>query len=456
MSSAIFKLVQDILQFTQPQLLNMIMAFAAAYAPEAPTEKQPPFYIGFAIAFLMFFTAITQTMFLHQYFQECFMMGMRVRSSIITAIYIKSLRLSNASRQASTVGEITNLMSVDTSKLADMCTYMHILWSGPLQISIAVYFLYQTLGVSVFGGIAVMIIMIPLNGLIAKRSRDLNKLQMKNKDNRTKMVDEVLSGMKVIKLYAWEKPFIQKIGEIRDQELKTLKSIAYLQSASSFTWSVTPFLVSFITFAVYSVVSPDPLTSTKVFVSLSLFNLLSFPLAVFPSMITSAVEASVSFNRLLNFFMSEEQDPNAVIRPIISSNDEAGVLERVGLSNASFSWDNDSAHVLSGITLSVKSGTLHAVVGTVGSGKSSLISAILGDMYKKQGQVVVCGTIAYVPQTAWITNSTVRDNILFGNAYNKEFYEQTLEACGLLEDLKSLVAGDATEIGERGINLSGG
>ncbi|KAJ3362294.1 hypothetical protein HDU91_003500 [Kappamyces sp. JEL0680] len=455
-STAFFKLAQDILQFTQPQLLHVIMIFAASYAPESPVPAQP-FYIGFAIAFLMFATAISQTLFLHQYFQGCFMMGMQVRSSLITAIYMKSLRLSNSARQKSTVGEITNLMSVDTSKIADMCTYMHILWSGPFQICVSIYFLYQTLGPSVFGGIAVMIVMIPINALIAKKSRDLNKTQMKNKDNRTKMMDEVLSGMKVIKLYAWEKPFIERILEIREQELATLRSIAFLQSASSFTWSVTPFLVAFTTFCTYSLISPDPLTSTKVFVSLSLFNLLSFPLAVFPSMITSAVEASVSFSRLVSFFTNEEQDPNAVTRPVVHAGSEATSLERIKIQNGSFSWDGSGQPlILKNINLTVKSGMLQAVVGTVGAGKSSLVSAILGDLYKMAGTVTVVGSVAYVPQTAWITNSSVRENILFGRPFDRQFYEATLNACGLTQDLQTLMAGDMTEIGERGINLSGG
>jgi ABC-type multidrug transport system fused ATPase/permease subunit len=262
LSSFVFKLCQDILQFTQPQLLHLMMAFAATYALEWSGEPMP-MYKGIVIAFGMLFTAMAQTMFLHQYFHGCFMMGMRIRSSIVQAIYKKSLRLSNSARQGSTIGEITNLMAVDASKLADLCTYLHILWSGPMQICIAVYFLYQTLGVAVFGGIAVMVLMIPVNGWIAKKSRDLNKIQMGNKDTRTKMMDEVLSGMKVIKLYAWEQPFIQSILGVREKELSTLKRIAYLQALSSFTWSCTPFLVSFTTFALYSWISPEPLTSTK-------------------------------------------------------------------------------------------------------------------------------------------------------------------------------------------------
>jgi ABC-type multidrug transport system fused ATPase/permease subunit len=244
------------------------------------------FYQGSLIAVLMLITAITQTMFLHQYFHTTFSLSMKIRTALITAIYKKSMKLSNQSRQESTIGEITNLMSVDASKIADLSTSINLVWSGPMQICIATTLLYKTLGInnligpSVFIGILVMVLMIPINMQIARYSRTLQKTQMKNKDTRTKMMDEVISGIKVIKLYAWEKPFLEKILKIRGIELGNLKNIAYLQSATSFTWSVTPFLVSFTTFVGYSILSKTPLTSEKIFVSISLFNLLGFPLGI--------------------------------------------------------------------------------------------------------------------------------------------------------------------------------
>ncbi|KAJ3255495.1 hypothetical protein HK103_006226 [Boothiomyces macroporosus] len=451
-STALFKFMQDCLQFTQPQLLALMMAYAARFNKDSSIDE------GIGIAGLMLITAMTQTIFLHQYFHGCFMLGMRVRSTMITAVYNKALRLSNSARQGSTVGEITNLMAVDASKLADLCNNMNILWSGPFQISIAVYFLYKTLGASVFGGIAIMIIMIPINGYIASVSRALNKKQMKNKDTRTKLMDEILSGIKVLKLYAWEKPFYEKINAIRELELFTLKNIAYLQCCTSFTWSCTPFLVSFTTFAIYSVFGSEPLTSTKVFVSLSLFNLLGFPLAAFPQVIASVVEASVSISRLLKFFLNEEKDDSAVTLEFVPPfrDENSPPAERICVENGTFGWAKDGESILSDISFSVTDAALLAVVGPVGAGKSSLLSAILGDTYKQGGSVTVRGTIAYVPQTAWIMNSTVRENILFGQPFDEAFYNQTVQACGLGPDLDSLIAGDFTEIGERGINLSGG
>ncbi|KAK6098443.1 hypothetical protein MT418_002471 [Batrachochytrium dendrobatidis] len=455
LSSAIFKGCQDILGFVQPQFLHQMMEFASSYSVESTTPPIP-MYRGFIIAFSMLGIALLQTVLLHQYFHVCLITGMRIRSSIVTAIYRKSLRLSSKARQSSTNGEISNLMAVDASRLSDLCTYLHMLWSGPFQISMAVYFLYDTLGPSIFGGVAVMVLMIPVNGYLATRSRALGKRQMANKDSRTRLMDELLNGIKVIKLYAWENSFLKKIFSIREAELTTLKQIGYLSAVQSFTWSCTPFLVSFTSFALFSYLSEEPLTSTRVFVSLSLFNLLQFPLSIFPSVISATVEASISFSRLYTFLMSEELDESAVNYELVPPFTDQSNIERVSICQGSFAWLAENENTLNDISISVRENTLLAIVGNVGSGKSSIISAILGEMYKTSGMVTVRGLTAYVPQTAWIMNATFRENILFGRHYDDKLYNDTIDACGLRPDLNMLPGKDATEIGERGINLSGG
>ncbi|KAJ3066653.1 hypothetical protein HDU98_010066, partial [Podochytrium sp. JEL0797] len=456
-SAAIFKASQDALSFLQPTFLRYIMEFTNSWSPENRGHEQPVSR-GFCIAILMLTAAICQTFLLHQYFHTCIVIGMRVKAAVITAIYQKALRLSPAARQSSTVGEIVNLMSVDAGRLGDLTTYFHIVWSGPFQICLALYFLYFTLGWAIFAGVAVMLLMIPVNGLLATWSRRLNKIQMGNKDKRTKLMDELLNGIKVIKLYAWEMPFLKRVNAVRELELSTLMRMGYLSAGSSFTWVCTPLMVSFVSFAVYSIISDEPLTSTKVFVSMSLFNLLQFPLAMFPSVITAIIDASVSFTRLYNFLMNEELDPDAVTyepEPVFP--DPAVPLVRVRITNGSFSWTKDSATpTIHGINLSAKHANLVAVVGMVGSGKSSLLSAVLGEMYKAEGNVTVCGRVAYVSQTPWIMNSTLRENIVFGGEFREDFYHRVVEACGLGPDLEVLPGGDMTEIGERGINLSGG
>ncbi|KAJ1562778.1 hypothetical protein HK096_003457 [Nowakowskiella sp. JEL0078] len=432
----------DVCAFLQPIYLRWLINFAASWSTERKSEPQS-LNQGLAISIIMFFTAVSQTIALHQYFQIAFICGMRVRGALVGAIYKKALRLSNNSRQKSTVGEIVNLMSVDASRIMD--TNLQILLNFESL-------LYHTLGVAIFAGVAVMIVMIPINAAIVSITRKLSKIQMSNKDGRIKLMDEVLNGIKVIKLYAWEQSFLSKIYSVRKLELDTLKRIGYVSAISSFTWAATPFFVSFLSFAVYSVIGNEPLTSAKIFVALSLFNLLQFPLSAFPSTITSLAEASVSILREL-----DRKSVNYEAIPTQIDGTHAMKLERVSVHDASFSWTKDlETEILKNINFKVHDRTLLSICGRVGSGKSSVLSALLGEMYKIKGNVSVRGSVAFVPQTAWIMNQTVRENILFGKRFDSAFYEQTISACGLQPDLEVLPAGDLTEIGERGINLSGG
>ncbi|XP_019754523.2 multidrug resistance-associated protein 1 isoform X5 [Dendroctonus ponderosae] len=436
---AMLKLMQDILMFVSPQLLGFIINFVknGGYAWHGPF-----------FAVLMFLTATIQTLFLAQYFNRMFIVGMRIRTALVSTIYRKSLNISNNARKERTAGEIVNLMSVDAQKFMDLTTYLNMIWSAPLQICLSMYFLWQELGPSVLAGLAVMIILIPINGFIADKSKNLQIKQMKNKDERVKLMNEVLSGMKVLKLYAWEPSFEAHVLKIRDKEVKVLKEAAYLNAGTSFIWSCAPFLVSLVTFATYVLVDErNILDANKAYVSISLFNILRFPLSMLPMMISNMVQTYVSVKRINTFMNAEELDPNNV------SHDETEADPLV-IENGSFSWGEDS--ILKGINIRIPHKTLTAIVGSVGAGKSSLISAFLGEMDKVSGRVNTYGTVAYVSQQAWIQNATLKDNILFGKSYDKDLYDKVIEGCALKPDFDMLPGGDQTEIGEKGINLSGG
>ncbi|XP_042161527.1 ATP-binding cassette sub-family C member 3 isoform X2 [Oncorhynchus tshawytscha] len=399
----------------------------------------------------MFCTAFLQTLILHQHFQYCFVTGMRLRTAIIGAIYRKSLIITNAAKRTSTVGEIVNLMSVDAQRFMDLTTFLNMLWSAPLQIILALYFLWQNLGPSVLAGVAVMILLIPLNAAIAVRTRAYQVEQMHYKDARIKLMNEILNGIKVLKLYAWENSFKEKVLEIRQKELNVLRKTAYLGALSTMAWTSAPFLVALMTFAVYVTVDKNNiLDADKAFVSLSLFNILRFPLNMLPQVISSVVQASVSLKRIQDFLSHEELDPESVDRNNTATDSSVTVV------NGKFTWAKQDPPALHNINLMVPQGSLLAVVGHVGCGKSSLVSALLGEMEKLEGHISIRGSVAYVPQQAWIQNATLRDNILFGKAYNEQKYRSCLEACALTPDLEVLPGGDLTEIGEKGINLSGG
>ncbi|XP_048248325.1 multidrug resistance-associated protein 1-like isoform X3 [Haliotis rufescens] len=437
-----YKLIHDILLFVNPQLLKLLINFTK--------NKDEMLWRGYLYSVLLVLVALVQSLILHQYFHGCLVLGMRLRTVIIAAVYRKTLKLSNSARKTSTVGEITNLMSVDAQRFMDLTTYFHMIWSAPFQISVSLYFLWQTLGPSIMAGVGVMVLLIPVNAVIANKTKNLQVQQMALKDKRIKLMNEVLNGIKVLKLYAWEPSFQKKILDIRNKELDVLKKSSYLQALSSFTWTTAPFMVSLTTFAVYVMSdSNNVLDAEKAFVSLSLFNILRFPLSMLPQVITNIVQASVSLKRLQHFLQHEELDPSAVQQ---NPTDKLAV----SIDNGVFTWDPEAATTLKGINFSVEEGSLVAVVGVVGAGKSSLLSALLGEMDRISGTVNVKGSVAYVSQQPWIQNATLKDNVLFGETSDDEAYRKVVGACALDPDIEMLPAGDQTEIGEKGINLSGG
>ncbi|CAH4037822.1 unnamed protein product [Pieris brassicae] len=438
---ALLKLFNDLLMFVSPQLLRLLIGFV---------ESNETIWKGYLYAVALLACAIAQTLLLAHYFTRMYLVGMRIRTALTNAIYRKSLRISNAAKKDSTVGEIVNLMSVDAQRFLELMAYINMIWSAPLQITLALYFLWGILGPSVLAGLAVMIVLIPVNGLIANRVKTLQIRQMKYKDERVKLMNEILNGIKVLKMYAWEPSFEDQVIKIRNKEMNVLKQTAYLNSATAFIWSCAPFLVSLMSFGCFVLVNDTQVLDSKTaFVALSLFNILRFPLSMLPNVISNVVQTAVGINRLNKFMNAEELDEESVEHDPKDPNP-------LSIENCNFSWGDTPEPILKNINLQVPKGHLVAVVGAVGSGKSSLLSALLGEMYKTSGRINTFGTFAYVPQQAWIQNATLQDNILFGNSLDKGKYNNVINMCALKPDFEMLPGGDQTEIGEKGINLSGG
>ncbi|XP_048194448.1 ATP-binding cassette sub-family C member 2 [Perognathus longimembris pacificus] len=442
LKSFITKLVHDILLFLSPQLLKFLIAFVS--------DKDTYPWVGYLCAILLFAVTLVQSFCLQYYFQMCFMLGMSVRTTIMASVYKKTLTLSNLARKQYTVGETVNLMSVDAQKLMDVTSFIHLVWSSALQICLSIFFLWRELGPSVFAGVGVMILLVPVNGILATKSRNIQAKNMKNKDKRLKIMNEILSGIKILKYFAWEPSFKDQVSNIRTKELKNLLSFGQLQTIMIFLLQLAPILVCVVTFSVYVLVdSNNILDAEKAFTSITLFNILRFPLTMLPMVISAMLQASVSVERLEKYFGGDDLDTSAIRH--VSNFDKA-----VQFSDASFTWDRSLETTIRDVNLDIMPGQLVAVVGTVGSGKSSLMSAMLGEMEHIHGHITIKGTMAYVPQQSWIQNGTIKDNILFGSEFKEERYKQILEACALLPDLEILPGGDKAEIGEKGINLSGG
>uniref|UniRef100_A0A663DTZ5 ATP binding cassette subfamily C member 2 n=1 Tax=Aquila chrysaetos chrysaetos TaxID=223781 RepID=A0A663DTZ5_AQUCH len=432
--SVAFKLVHDGLVFVSPQLLKLLIAFVS--------DEESFAWQGYLYAILLFLTALIQSLCLQQYFSLCFQLGINVRASLTAAIY-KKVGMALATRKESTVGETVNLMSADAQRFMDTANFVHQLWSSPLQIILAIVFLWGELGPSVLAGIAVMVLLIPINGFLVAKAKTIQVRNMKNKDERMKIMSEILNGIKILKLFAWEPSFEKRVNEIRARELKDLVNFSYLQSISIFVFTCAPFLVSLASFAVYMLVDENNiLDAQKAFTAISLFNVLRFPMAMLPLVLSSLVQVRLKKGQGVQ---------GDLMIPLPKPTHEGQVCDGAGPRTP-----GGRCVGLCCVTLDIAPGSLVAVVGAVGSGKSSLVSAMLGEMESIKGHINIQGSLAYVPQQAWIQNATLKDNILFGSELDEARYQQVIRACALLPDLELLPAGDQTEIGEKGINLSGG
>lgn len=438
----IFKVGTDLCQFAGPMLLNHLLK---------SMQRGDPAWIGYIYAFLMFLAVLCVVLLEAQYMQNVWRVGFRLRSTLVAAIFHKSLRLTHEARKNFPSGKITNMITTDTTALQQICQQLHILWSAPFRIVISMVLLYQQLGVASLLGSIILVLMVPLQTIVISNMRKMTKQGLLWTDRRVSLMNEILAAMDTVKFYAWEKSFQSRISSIRNDELSWLRKAQLLSAFNSFMLNSIPVVVTVVSFGAFTLLGGD-LTPARAFTSLSLFAVLRNPLNTFPNLLSQVVNANVSLQRLEELFLAEERvlAPNPPLQP---------GLPAISIKDGNFSWDSKAEKpTLSNINLKVSVGSLIAIVGGTGEGKTSLISAMLGELPPKSSStsVVIRGTVAYVPQVSWIFNASVRNNILFGRDFQPERYWKTIDVTALRHDLEILPDHDFTEIGERGVNISGG
>nr|XP_048320178.1 ABC transporter C family member 13-like isoform X1 [Ziziphus jujuba var. spinosa] len=415
---------------------------------------------GYLLAVLLGLTSIFKSFLDTQYSFHLAKLRLKLRSSIMTVIYQKCLCINLAERSKFTEGEIQTFMSVDADRTVNLCNSIHDLWSLPFQIGVALYLLYTQVKFAFVSGLVITISLIPVNKWISQMIATATEKMMKQKDERIRRTGELLTYIRTLKMYGWELLFSCWLMETRSLEVTHLTTRKYLDAWCVFFWATTPTLFSLSTFGLFTLTGHQ-LDAAVVFTCLALFNTLISPLNSFPWVINGLIDAFISTRRLSRFLSCSdcksklEKTQNSSSQSEFSFEDMAVVFH-----DACCSWStsdiDEQIPLLNHVDLSLPRGSFIAVIGEVGSGKSSLLNSILGEMQLVRGSIHSNGSIAYVPQVPWILSGTIRDNILFGKNYDLERYSDTVKACALDVDISSMVGGDMAYIGEKGLNLSGG
>ncbi|KAF7795628.1 hypothetical protein EIP86_006793 [Pleurotus ostreatoroseus] len=390
----------------------------------------------------------------------------------------------------SSKAQVMTLMTTDVDRVSDFVWHAFTLIDSPIELVIGTVFLYHLLGVSCFFGLGVTCLFMPLNHFAGKVVVGAQDNLMKARDERTALMNEILGGIRMLKFMAWERNFENRVLKIRNRELKYQQLNYTIEVLWNAIWNGSPILVTLVAFWHFAVVRGQVLTPSIAFTAISVFEEMKFALNALPETLINMLQSTVSLRRIEKYLNGAEVSP---VPPISSQS-----LDIV-LQSATITWPqnrNRSGSGASSVTASAAStprhkfmlvdmslkfppGELSLICGKLGSGKTLLLLALLGEADLLAGQLncprsppdalaafqnediapedwVVDGICAYVPQSAWLRNASIRDNILFDLPYNEERYQKTLEVCALLSDLKILEDGDMSEIGERGVNLSGG
>ena len=398
-------------------------------------------------------------------------LGVQMRTIAQEAVYRKALRLTSTAKGSTSTGQLVNIMSTDTNVLLQFVMIITILVMIPVMMVVCVILVVMQMGKLTWIAIGFYIVMLLCQFVTVAFGRKVRDSILKATDARVKLMNEVLTGIRVIKYYCWEKPFKGKIHDIRHVELKQHAKMGYIMGTGiQALSSLIPNIVPLVSFALYPSVMGEPLKASTAYTSLSLFKILQMPFMMMPMCMMMLVQFNVSIKRITDFLDLPEVDPSLVERDVpagtvIKYKDAEGVEKEITDYDASkdaviirdgcFAWGNNE-NCLNNINVRIPKGSLVAVVGRVGSGKTSFVSSLVGEMTKNGGVVVVNGTMSLSAQQAWLVNDTVRNNILFGKPYEEKKYNDIIKVCCLEDDLKMLSGGDECEIGDRGINVSGG
>ncbi|XP_074520424.1 ATP-binding cassette sub-family C member 4 [Halichoeres trimaculatus] len=442
-----FTLIEEVIKVIQPVFLGKMIEFF-----ESSDPRPEALHAAFGYAAGMSICTIGLALLHHLYFYHVQRAGMKIRVAMCHMIYKKALCLSNSAMGKTTTGQIVNLLSNDVNKFDEVTIFLHFLWVGPLQAAVVVGLLWLEIGASCLAGMVVLMFLMPMQTMFGRLFSKFRSKTAVLTDSRIRTMNEVVSGIRIIKMYAWEKPFSALVSEVRRKEISKIMKSSYLRGLNMASFFCASKIIVFVTFTLY-VLLGNTISASRVFVTVSLYTAVRLTVTLFfPSAIEKLFECRVSIRRIQEFLLLEEITKGRAALPQAEKKDAS-----VEIQDLTCYWDKSlDAPSLQNISLSLNSNQLVAVIGPVGAGKSSLLSSILGELPDEKGVLKVRGQITYAAQQPWVFPGTIRSNILFGKELNQQKYERVIRACALKRDMELLPAGDLTLIGDRGATLSGG
>ncbi|TXT16096.1 hypothetical protein VHUM_00599 [Vanrija humicola] len=495
--AAPFKVISDAITITTPLLTKEIIRFSQheyAYRHSVPGALQPNMGRGIGMAIGLFVLYLVESVFQSQFFFLAQHEGALARAAMIQAIYKTAFNHSVSSRAKNTTGKLMAHLSADISRIDMVAVQFHMIWIAPISLIVALILLCLQIGASGIIGFLVILVLAPLQAWLTKWGLDLRRKSMVFTESRSKLLQELLSSMSTIKMFTYEIPFLSRLNGIRASEMLSLRNMLFLRSAGDSMMFALPTIGSVFAFIMYSALNPT-MDIANLFTAVTYFGAIQQPLGQIPRVLASFADVINALERVSGVFDAESREEGKTIDP------DLDVAVRV--KDATFQWvevpteddaatskkskkdkKNDKSNKSSAVpsaaptpertptptptpppadpfsvrdlNLDIPRGQLIGIIGAVGSGKSSILQGLLGEMKTLSGTVAFGGRIGYCQQSAWIQNATIRDNILFGQPWDEAKYWSVIARASLTRDLEILADGDLTEIGEKGINISGG
>ncbi|KAG8750569.1 hypothetical protein FRC12_012828 [Ceratobasidium sp. 428] len=488
--AGLYKVVGDVSQLMSPLLFKAIIKFAQQRGRGGPDAPHIGHGIGLAIGLPLL--TVCASVCTHQFFWRSMTTGVSARAALTASLYSRGLKF----RPGQDNHDLVNHVSTDVSRIDYCAQWFHAIWTAPIQISICLILLCLQLGPAALAGFSLFAFLIPIQQFLMSYQLSMRKGSMRYTDERASLLRELLGSMRVVKLCAYEAQFEKRLGDVRKRELGGVRGVLFVKAANQAVAFAIPTLAAVLSFVTYAATHKEGLDPAVIFPSVGFFQLLRQPLMFLPRALSSAVDAKNALSRLRNVFMTELIETQTLIDPsqkdavvvqgaefvwfgveggkVKSGKGRKGDKAEKGGKDEKQDPDEEKEKArgtkvvnnekkqkrvtfrLTDVSLNIPRGSLTAIVGPVGCGKSSLLLGLLGEMPQTKGTVVFGGRTAYCAQMAWIQNASLRDNVVFGRPWDEERYWASIRDASLEVDLEMLPDGDLTEIGEKGINLSGG